>query len=58
MTEKPISREKLMVFFRSAKQSTEGADNNYRLLYIMGRNTLADIGMTSLIMGDFDEEVE
>jgi hypothetical protein len=58
MIGKPISREKLMVFFRSVKQSTEGADNNYRLLYIMGRNTLADIGMTSLILGDFDEDGE
>jgi hypothetical protein len=58
MTEKPISREKLKAFFRSAKQTTESADNDYRLLYLMGRNVLADVGLASLVLGDFDEEVE
>jgi hypothetical protein len=56
MTEKPISRKKLEAFFRSSKETTEGIDNHYRLLYVMGRNVLSDIALTSLILGDFDED--
>jgi hypothetical protein len=58
MTEKPaISREKLETFFRSAKETTEGIDDNNRFLYVTGRNILADAGLASLFLGDFDEGV-
>jgi len=57
MTEKPISRKKLEAFFRTARQTTDGADNDYRLLYLMGRNVLADVGLASLVLGDFDEDL-
>lgn len=57
MTEKPISRKKLETYFRSARQTTEGVKDTNRFLYITGRNILADAALTSLILGDFDEEV-
>lgn len=56
MTEKPISRQKLESFLRSAKETTEGVDDMNRFLYITGRNILADAALASLILGDFDEE--
>ena len=56
MTEQPISRKKLESFFRSARETTEGIDDEHRFLYVIGRNILADAGLVSLILGDFDEE--
>lgn len=57
MTDKPISREKLEAFFRSAHQTTEGVDDPNRVLYITGRNILADAGFVSLKLGEFDDNV-
>ena len=57
MIEKQISREKLEIFFRTAREQTQGITDRNRFLYITGRNILADAGLASLILGDFDEEV-
>lgn len=58
MNEKPISRKRLETFFRSAKETTEGIDDNNRFLYVTGRNILAEAGLASLYLGDFDEDVK
>jgi hypothetical protein len=59
MTDQPqLSRHKLETFFRSAKETTSNINDNHRLLYVTGRNILADAGLVSLILGDFDEDVK
>ena len=55
MPEKPISKQKLINYLRSAKVDAATADSEFRYLYITGRNNLVDVLLVSLYCGDFDE---
>lgn len=58
MTDKPISREKLLAYLRSTKTDAGDSSNEYRYMYITGRNILADVMITGIMFGDFDETEE
>lgn len=58
MTEKPLSRKKLVEYLKSAKIDTTFMNidtEKPRFMYSLGRNMLADVLISGIMMGDFDE---
>ena len=56
MTEQPLSKTKIVSFLKSMKVDTNNVDNDQRYLYGIGRNTLADILLAGIMIGDFNED--
>lgn len=56
--ERKISREKLLAYLKSTKLDAGYTTNEYRYMYITGRNILADVMITGIMFGDFDETEE
>jgi len=55
MTNNPISREKLIAHLMESVTSARDADNDFRFIYITGRNMFAENMLAKLICGEFDE---
>ena len=51
-----ISREKLIAHLKEIIVSTEGIDNDFRFIYIIGRNMLAENILAKIVCGEFDGE--
>lgn len=56
ITEKPISRKKLIEYLKCAKVDTSFITNDHRYMYTTGCNMLADVLISGIMMGDFDED--
>ena len=51
-----ISREKLIAHLEETIVPSKGTDNDYRFIYVIGRNMLAENMLAKIICREFDEE--
>lgn len=56
MTPKSISRDKLIAHLKETIVPAKDTDNDYRFIYVIGRNMLAENMLAKIICGEFDEE--
>ena len=54
--QKPLSKQKLLEYLKSAKIDSSYITYEPRYMYTIGRNMLADVLIAGIIMGDFDED--
>lgn len=54
MQEKPLSRQKILSYLKTASLRTDDFDSIYRYMYALGRSTLADNLLAGIYCGDFD----
>ena len=54
MQEKPLSRQKILSYLKTASLRTDDFDSIHRYMYALGRSTLADNLLAGIYCGDFD----
>ena len=55
---KPISRKKLIEHLKNSKVDASSVPDSNWYLYATGRNTLVDILLVNIYLGEFDEDEE